>query len=146
MASDDDQPAPIVVSAPLLEPLGQVALVEHDRHAEREERRRVTEPPGRAQPGATRSSAPLPPATSVATAARWSGSDACRRPSRIATTHDDEQRRPVREVRDRIVESEHGHLTFGRAWTVIATPTTRITSALTAGRSADEPALEARCG
>ena len=49
-----------------------------------------------------------PEAISVVTAARWSGSVACRRPSRVATRSDDQDRAAVRERRDVVVESEHG--------------------------------------
>ena len=46
---------------------------------------------------------------------------------------DDEERRAVRDGRDLVVEPEHRYLTLGSAWSVIATPATRITTALRAG-------------
>ena len=67
--------AATAVSAPCWTTLGQVGLEEEDRHAEDDERERVAERPTRrraARPGGAARS--RPEATSVVTAAMWSGS------------------------------------------------------------------------
>ena len=130
----------------LLQALREELLEEQDREAEEDERERVPEAPERAEPGRCPAGALLP------------GGDECRDRGdvvgirRVAQAEQgrdedhDEDGAAGREDGDRVVEPEHvsyspfppvgsvpHQTTPGRARTVIATPTQRITSALTAG-------------
>ena len=109
--------SPIVTSAPCWTRSGRYALKSTIGRPNAKSEVAWPEPPGEAEPGGAPRRALAAEAISVVTAARWSGSVAWRRPSRIATPHDDEQRRPVREVRDPVVEAEHQlrRLSGGRA-------------------------------
>src|SRR5919206_1182682 len=129
----DDQEAHRRLGRPL-HGLREVRAVEDDRQPEREQRGGVPEAPREAE------------RTRAARRALLARGDECRhcgqvvQVSRVAKAEhdrhedDDEERRPVRERSDPLVEPEHPHATFGSARAVIATPATRITSALTAGR------------
>src|SRR5439155_23073113 len=135
--SDDHEPDGRLRGA--LDGLRQIRAVEHDRQTEDEQRRGVTETPGEAEPRG--------PARRTLSRRSDQGRDRREvvRVARVAKaeqdrdTDDDQQRRPVREARDLFVEPEHGYRTSGSAWSVIASPATRITSALTAGRRPISP-------
>ena len=136
----------------LLHALGQELLEEEDR-----QRRRATSVSAwpRPQNAPSRAAARLafssPDATSVVTAAMWSGSVACRSPRSAATRITTRPRRRSRDWRSRrrvrtwwvfACLSGSVQMTPGRALTVSATPTPRITSALSAGQRADDAPLE----
>src|SRR5438105_1055170 len=130
----DDHEADTRLGRPL-HALGQVGAVEDHRQAEDEQRRRMAEPPGQAEPRCATGCAL--PAGRDHRRDRGEMIWIARVPQAEEHRHtdDDQQRRPVREGGDPVVEAEHRYLTLGRAWSVIPTPAARITSALTAGSS-----------
>ena len=134
--------SPIVASAPCWTLRGRYAL---KRTIGRPKRKSDVAWP---RPHVERRSRVAPPrpfgAISVVTAARWSGSVACRRPRSDRDDDHDEERAAVREVREPVVEPEHQTCTFGSARTVMATPATTITSALTAGRNRISPPFRSK--
>ena len=134
----------------LLHPLGDESLREEDRDTEDDERDPVTDAPPGAELAADRATRSRPDATRVVIAAMWSGSVACRRPSRTATrrttTTDAPSENPAiqssspnmsldsfgRAPIERPVRSEPVE-TPGSARAVMTTPTARMSAALTAG-------------
>ena len=100
----------------LLDARRQVRLPEHDRHAEREQRRGMAEPPGEPEPGR--------PAAAVRDQRRHGGQVI--RVARVPQAEqdcdheDDQERRPVGEMHDPLVETEHQKPTFGRARATMA--------------------------
>src|SRR6266508_1532992 len=111
----------------------QIRTVEHDRHAQGEERERVARAPG--EPELRRvSRAPFGRRDQRRHGGQVVGVGGVPEPEEYGDRNDDEKRRTVGERRQVAVEAEH-QSTPGRALTVMPIPTTRITSALTAGRA-----------
>src|SRR5262245_19920585 len=115
-----------------LERLRQVPLVEDDRYAEHEQARAVAEAPDEAEACRAAGGAFL-----SARDQRRHGGEMIRVRGMAEAEHErdddhDQQRGAVGHRGDLVVEAEH-HATLGIAWTVISTPATRMTAALSAG-------------
>ena len=138
--ADDQEPDGGLRS--LLNRLGQIRLEEDDRQAEGEERRRMADSPGEAEPRGE----PRRPLAAGGDQRRHGGEVV--RVGRMAEAEQDrhaddgEQGGAAREVCDPVVEPEHLYVTFGSARRVIARPRPRTTSALIAGRRRIESAVE----
>ena len=141
---------------PLLEALGQVALGEQDRDAEEDQRDGVAEAP----PGAEPRGRPRRTLAARRDQRRHRGDvvgvGRVPEPEEHRDEEDDDDRRPVGEACDPVVEPEHApgspappdrfaQTTPGTARAVITMPTPRIRAALTAGNArATGPSRESR--